>query len=779
LNSAIVVTFSEVVSSRLRELFSQLQGVDIQHVDGKKYEPGLASALVMVEIPDDLAVLAPILSKQPTKSTYLVGITQSHAIPTDIPNGIDELIPLEELSHFWINRLIKERSQTSSPSKEQTARVTQDIFNRFPIEIIAYTPTLTYEFLNEYALPNSELREWAIGKTPLELLKKLGNDTSTLELRTQKLKECINHRKHLTWYENFKKEKGLSYQLYGAFPLLNEQGDVASVVSYGNDITNEIVAEKSLKFRIGFENLLIEYSNKFINISSEDLDEVVGDCIREIGEYVDTDRVYIFQYDEDEKTMSNTHEWCGEDITAFKEELQGLSISKFAYWTEGLKRHSCISVDDVEELPKEARVEKLEFLKESISSIICAPLRVNNKITGFIGFDSVRKKRIWSQELKDFITLSAQVISNALERKKSESALVNSEEKFRTLTEKAHAAIFITQDYRFVYANPETGKLTGYSEDELLTQNLIELLDLEEKNSAIKSGEKIRQDESYNARNERKIITKSGEVKHIDITSNKIKYNDQDAMISIAFDVTEKHKKDEEEKKLIQQLIQQNLDLEQFSYITSHNLRSPVAGIKGLISILEKESLGSELNHNVVERIEIAANKLDVVIKDLNEVITMRNTATHNRQKIVLSELLDEIIDTHREMIENSGAVILRDFYQAPTITTVKGYLTSILTNLITNAIKYRKPEEKPIINISSSLTATKIELTVKDNGLGIDLKKYGKRLFKFKQRFHTNVEGHGMGLYLVRTQAHSLGGKARVESEVGKGSSFIITLNK
>lgn len=779
MNNVIVVTFSEVVFSKLRELFSQLQGVNVQYVDGKDFELGEIPTLVVVEVPSDFTALHAVLSKARSGNPYVIGLTPSDATGKDLPIEIDETIPLEELNQFWFNRLIEQRMQTSSSSKQQTAQVTQDIFDRFPIEIMVYTAGLEYEFLNEYALPNSELREWAIGKTPLELVNKLGNDTSTLELRTQKLKECITHKKHLTWYENFKKDKGLSYQLYGAFPLLNQDGDVVSIVSYGNDITNEIVAEKSLKFRIGFENLLIEYSNRFINISSEDLDEVVGDCIRDIGEYVDTDRVYIFQYDEDEKTMSNTHEWCRTNITAYKEELQNLSISKFAYWTEGLKKNSSISIDDVNDLPEEAMVEKLEFLKESISSIICAPLRVNNKITGFIGFDSVRKKRIWSQELKDFITLSAQVISNALERKKSESALVNSEEKFRTLTEKAHAAIFITQDYRFVYANPETGKLTGYSEDELLTQNLIELLDLEEKNSAIKSGEKIRQDESYNARNERKIITKGGEVKHIDITSNKIKYNDQDAMISIAFDVTEKHKKDEEEKKLIQQLIQQNLDLEQFSYITSHNLRSPVAGIKGLISILEKEKLGSELNHSVVERIEIAANKLDVVIKDLNEVITMRNTATHNRQKIVLSELLDEVIDTHREMIESSGAVILSDFYQAPIVTTVKGYITSILTNLLTNAIKYRKPDEKPIVHISTSATDSKIELTVKDNGLGIDLKKYGKRLFKFKQRFHTNVEGHGMGLYLVRTQAHSLGGNARVESEVGKGSSFIITLNK
>lgn len=776
---AIVATHSEQVRRGLVELLSPVKELCVLvHDVGTALPKAIQGHVLFYEIPEGFSTESDEYANIEALTIPTIGITTSpQLLPSDQHLDVfTEVFPIEELSSFWVQRILKELSSKSSQTADSNRSDIGEIFNRFPIKIAVYNKELEIEFLNEYAYPDPEIREWAIGKTLNQVNEKLGYSES-VDRRIKKLKECLKKGEHITWYENFRKEKGLSYQLYGAFPMLNELGECQSLVTYGSDISNEIVAEKSLRFRIGFEKLLIEYSNRFINIASFNLDRVLHQCLGDIGSYVDTDRVYIFRYQEDDNAMSNTHEWCRAGIQPFKEELQQLKLKEFTYLIDTLKTQGLVCIDSLTELPETAEREYQEFLREGIQSILCAPLKVNNKVIGFIGFDSVRNKRAWSQELKDFITLAGQVISNALEREKSESALVNSEEKFRTLTEKAHAAIFITQDFRFVYANPETVRLTGYSEDELLTQNLIEMLDLNEKNSALESGKRIRQNEHYNARNERKILTKSGEVKYIDITSNQIRYNDEEAIISIAFDVTEKHKKDEEEKELIKKLIEQNLDLEQFSYITSHNLRSPVAGIQGLISILEHDKLGSNLNKDVIDRIGIAANKLDVVIKDLNSVITMRNKSAQNRQEVVLDDLLNEIIDTHKEMVEQNEATILRDFYNVPSLHTVKGYLTSIITNLITNAIKYRRKDVAPIIKISSKEVDNTIEITVSDNGLGLDLKKYGQRLFKFKQRFHKNVAGHGMGLYLVRTQANSLGGTVKVESEVGKGSTFTVVL--
>ncbi|MGB0431294.1 MAG: sensor histidine kinase [Bacteroidia bacterium] len=116
-------------------------------------------------------------------------------------------------------------------------------------------------------------------------------------------------------------------------------------------------------------------------------------------------------------------------------------------------------------------------------------------------------------------------------------------------------------------------------------------------------------------------------------------------------------------------------------------------------------------------------------------------------------------------------------FSDVKSVTTVRGYVNSILSNLLTNAIKYHKQGVNPVINVYTKKVKSYTELYVEDNGMGIDLKKFGDRLFKFKQRFHLGIEGHGIGLYLVKTQAEAIGGSVLVNSEVNKGSTFLVRI--
>ena len=530
----------------------------------------------------------------------------------------------------------------------------------------------------------------------------------------------------------------------------------------------------------GFFNITTSFLDRFINPgNSGELRETMGEYIASIATYLTVDRAYIFLYDEEKGTMVNEYSWAVSDsMASVRETFEPGDESTFSGSLKLLGEKGLLSFDRVSELTGELSGLRREIQQKGVQSVLSSTLKIKGSMVGFIGFDTISYERAWSPTDKSIVSTGAQIISNVLERHQSMADVYSSEEKFRTLTEKAHAAIFITLGYRFVYANPEAIVLTGYSEDELLTQNLIEMLDTNEHDSALESGSKIISDQNYNARNERKIRTKSGEVKYLDITSNHIKYNDQDAIISIAFDVTEKHKKREEEKRLIAQLIQQNIDLEHFAYITSHNLRSPVAGIKGLISLIDRDDIGSKMNRDAVERIEKSTRDLENIIHDLNHIVTTRNRSGHKYQSIDLKELAKEVIEAQWELLKKHKGTIETDFSNAPVIQSVKSYLFSILSNLISNAIKYRKPGESPKVKITSFSTEEHWLITVEDNGLGIDLEKYKDRLFRFRQRFHKNVEGRGTGLYLVKTQVQTLGGSVDVESTPGKGSKFIVSLN-
>jgi DNA-binding response OmpR family regulator/signal transduction histidine kinase len=232
---------------------------------------------------------------------------------------------------------------------------------------------------------------------------------------------------------------------------------------------------------------------------------------------------------------------------------------------------------------------------------------------------------------------------------------------------------------------------------------------------------------------------------------------------------------DEERTKMTADIVQRNKNLEQFSYIISHNLRAPVANILGLTNILQAIENDTAEGKKITGYLDTAAKNLDKVIRDINEILAMKHDVNERKQSIVFSSLLDEIMSGMQNNINEVPVHIISDFSQAEGMLTIKSYLYSIFSNLISNSIKYRQRFIKPVIEISSVRLKNKIQLIFKDNGLGIDIKKNGRDVFGLYKRFHNHVEGKGMGLYMVKAQLETLGGAIFVESEVNKGTEFRI----
>ncbi len=223
-----------------------------------------------------------------------------------------------------------------------------------------------------------------------------------------------------------------------------------------------------------------------------------------------------------------------------------------------------------------------------------------------------------------------------------------------------------------------------------------------------------------------------------------------------------------------EELITHNHQLEQFAYITAHNLRSPVARILGLVSLLNHENLDDE-NIEILQHILNCTTELDRVINDLNQILEVKKGQQKPLEKIKITEIWGSLCKEFD--IELKDVIINNDFKQVNEIITIKPYLESVLHNLLSNAIKYQHKERNLEINFTAELKEDKIKLIFKDNGIGINLEKYKQKVFGLYQRFHSHVEGKGMGLYLVRTQIESMGGKINIESEEDKGTTFTIYL--
>ncbi len=222
------------------------------------------------------------------------------------------------------------------------------------------------------------------------------------------------------------------------------------------------------------------------------------------------------------------------------------------------------------------------------------------------------------------------------------------------------------------------------------------------------------------------------------------------------------------------ELIKHNSQLEQYAYVTAHNLRSPVARLKGLLYIFEKTIPVDKENRQIVDKISFSAHEMDDVLSDMNTILELKNKAGFMADKVSLNKVLEKSTRNLLPEIDESGMQIDSHF-EIDTITGSKPYFESIFYNMISNAIKYRSESNTPTLHIISKADNDAIILSFADNGAGIDLDRFGYKLFGMYQRFHETAGGKGLGLYLVKTQVEAMGGTIRVDSFPGKGTTFLI----
>jgi signal transduction histidine kinase len=258
-----------------------------------------------------------------------------------------------------------------------------------------------------------------------------------------------------------------------------------------------------------------------------------------------------------------------------------------------------------------------------------------------------------------------------------------------------------------------------------------------------------------------------------------VEYDELDTLILFGqiSDVTMQKEEEKELKKTMHIINEQNNRLLNFAHIVSHNLNSHTSNFRMLLDLIEQED-NPDFAVEMFQHLRTSSNALTQTIDHLKELVDINTNMIHKKEFLNLDSYLNRVLIILSEEINNNKVKIYKRIPKDYRVAFNPSYLESILLNFTTNAIKYSHPDRIPEIYYDLEKENDKFVLKISDNGLGIDLDKYGEKLFGMYKTFHNNPNARGIGLFITRNQIESMGGKVAVESKKNVGTTFKVFFN-
>ena len=333
-----------------------------------------------------------------------------------------------------------------------------------------------------------------------------------------------------------------------------------------------------------------------------------------------------------------------------------------------------------------------------------------------------------------------------------------------------------------INCNKRAANILGYERFELyngemkIWKRLIHPDDLEIFNTQLELC--IKKEKKYFAA-ECRMSHKNGTWQWLEIRGKVVSWlNEQPLfLLGTCADIHERKSLEQEKEDTLKIIKEQNARLLNFAHIVSHNLRSHSGNMQMLLEALRTEDDQAEKN-KLFDMLVINSDNLQETLSNLNDVVKISDTGAQNVKYLYMLREINRILASLSKLIQNAGAEIEIDVDDSLVINYDPAYFESILLNLISNAIKYRDAGRQLRVKISATRLKNKSVLEIQDNGIGIDLKLHGHKIFGMYKTFHGNSDAKGLGLFIIKNQIDAMGGKIEVQSTPGFGTSFKIEIN-
>ncbi|MEG4856753.1 response regulator [Microcoleus sp. K1-B6] len=617
------------------------------------------------------------------------------------------------------------------------------------------------------------------------------------------------------------------------------------------DVTELKKVEQSLQDRIEFAQLIASLSTHFISQPLSEIDTGIAQALEAIATLSGFDRSYIYLLSEDKTRADKTYEWCGESIPAVKDSTdKPIDIAQIPWIAEKLDRAECLYIPEIGELPPPAIAEivyligqnsaqfqtdspsqtvnqtatasipssgaslnNLEFKKQlkNIKSLIIIPLICSSKnLVGFLGFDSLKPTAGRATEISTISTqlkMIGEMLANVLERKRAESALRQSETKYRSIFENAVEGIFqTTPTGHYLSGNRALARIYGY---ESCTQMFAELTDINrqfyvnpnrraEFMAELGARHQVSKFESQIYRRDGSTIWISENARSICDENGSVLYYEGTVQ-----DITDRKQAESAMQLALEAAESANRAKSTFLANMSHELRTPLNAIIGYSEMLQEEAeeLGSCESVPDLEKICSAGKHLLSLIDDILDISKIEA----GRMELYLESfdihnLIESAVATARPLVEKNGNTL--EVYCPDNLDTMHADMTKVrqvLLNLLSNAAKFTKngriaigverikneqlkmknQEESSQILISNSEF---LSFRVADTGIGMTQEQLERVFQPFTQADASTTReygGTGLGLAISQRFCQMMGGSIEVSTTLGAGTTFTVLLPK
>lgn len=577
---------------------------------------------------------------------------------------------------------------------------------------------------------------------------------------------------------------GIKFYQLRAFPVYRRDGEVDGFIEVTDDITGRKKIESELEHKSKFLEIINMGALELTNIPRGDLDFGITAFLKKIGEFVSADRARLFLIrDGDITIIDNTHEWCADGISARINKSNGVRIFEaMPYFAKRMK--DVFHFEKIEDLPQQADQDKKRWRLSNVKSIISVPMLYLNQQIGFLGFDFVRDRRIWTEDEVSILKIAGAILSNVIIRKQTDAKLRGSENRFRHFVDHANDSVMLHDlTGRIIDVNKYTCEKLGYTREELLSKSLWDIDPGLKPNMRFRKWEKMVPGLPVTIQREHQ--RKDGSIFPVEISLSAFFSEGQKLMIDVARDITDRKKKEEKLQNALQMAEAASLAKSEFLANISHEIRTPMSGIVGMADMM----LDTPLTDRQRDCLETIRRNSDSLLTVINDILDFSKIEAGKLDLEVidfnLRTALEEIVELIALAANEKKIELL--YYIHPDVPSLlkgdPGRLRQIMINLMGNAVKFTEKGEiiVKVSMVEEGKTQVTLKFEVSDTGIGIS-KNDQTRLFKsFIQADASTTRrygGTGLGLAISRQLVELMGGEMGVDSKVGKGSRFWFNLS-